>query len=323
MFLKPQFACRRILLVCAILISLFYQSCADRIKSDLIGYKALDEGLVNSNRAIDRSTIGSLIELEKKLTDPVSREKAAIWYPKAQQIQAFSKSVDTYIDDIKTALKKEAGLEDGGGQESFREKDKNSVMRVFTKQDAGKKLLERLKDYRADILSVDSELSKEFGEKFLLTTAVFDSAIGKQDFTKTFFDDIPAIAAVAMLSKFQNNVKLIENKTIAFCRDKVGYFDGFGFSVYRALAMVSSSRVNAGEEIEVTAGVGAFSKAALPEITIDSKKIALDDIGAAVYRFKAPKTAGKYTMPIQIDFVDQEGRKQTISKNIEYTVVVN
>jgi hypothetical protein len=51
-----------------------------------------------------------------------------------------------------------------------------------------------------------------------VTNHYFESSGGRQqDFEKLFFDDIPVVAALAVLSKFQNNIRIIENKIIGFC----------------------------------------------------------------------------------------------------------
>ena len=67
--------------------------------------------------------------------------------------------------------------------------------------------------------------------------------------------------------------------------------DVYTTSIQR-LAVISSSYVKAGQEIEITSGIGAFSKAAMPTISINKKNISLDADGAARYRFKASDKPG-------------------------------
>jgi gliding motility-associated protein GldM len=74
-----------------------------------------------------------------------------------------------------------------------------------------------------------------------------------------------------------------------------------------------------GQEIEITAGVGAFSTGARPQITINGSGAALGEDGAARAKFAAGGV-GTHSVPVTIRYTDQEGNPQTITKNIEYTV---
>ena len=307
-----------VLLVCSIFSGVFFSSCADKIKTDIIAFEALDEGLVNSNIVIGRQNQTVLESLQQKLTEPLTVEKAKLWYPKAEVIQRLSKDIYTYIEGLRSDLKKEAGLKTNDGVESFKESDKISVMRLFEKKGKAEELYERLKNYKRDLLAIDLELGKEFNNTIVLTTPAFDAAKEKQDFNKTFFDDIPAAAALAVLSKFQNNTKIIENKTIGFCNAKTNsaiIIDWWP----TALVNQNINHARVGESIEITAGVGSFISSSKTEVAINGKKVPVGEGGVAVYKFNADKP-GKYVVPVAVSFTDQEGKKQTITKNIEYTV---
>jgi len=312
-------AVRNAVIMPVLLVCIIVSSCADKIKTSIIAYRALDGSLVVSNSMIDKQTQHFLVELENKRMDPATAEKASIWHPKAQLIRKLCSEIYGYLEVLKSDLKKEAGLKINDGGESFKETDKNAVIRLFEKKGKGEEVYERLKTYEKNMLTVDPELSKEFTDSILLTTPEFDAAMEKSDFTKTFFDDIPTIAALAMLSKFQNNVVVVENNTVNYCNNKV-WSHIRDYDIYAAFAVTNSSYVEAREEIEITAGVGAFSRSAKPEIIVAGQNIPIDADGAAHYKFKVSNKPGKYKVPVQISFFDQDGKKQTVVKSIEYTV---
>ena len=308
------------LLVCTVFLQLFFSSCADKIKTDIIAFRALDEGLANSNRTIEKSSQTLYAYLEQKTTEPATAEKARVWYPKAQLIQKLSKDIYSYIEGLRAELKKEADLQTNDGIESFKESDKNAVMRLFDKKGKGDELYQRLKNYKKDVLATDPQIAKEFGETFILTTKSFDSSEDKHpDLWRTFFDDNPTVAALAILSKFQNNIRINENRMTMFCYDKCSG-EVVKYDTYSAIITQNSSYVKANEEIEITSGIGAFSKAAQPVITINGKTVSIDEGGAAHYKFKTSDKPGKHIVPVEISFTDQEGKKQTITKSVEYTV---
>ena len=209
------------LLVCLVFPALFFASCADKIKTSINVYRAMDEGLINSNMAIHDQSEKVLVALQEETTDPKMNEKAQVWYPKAQHIQKLSNDVYVYIEGLKSALKKEAGLKASDRPDSFRENDKNAVIHLFEKKDKAQELYERLKNYKKDVLAIDPLLGVEFSKTIVVTTSTFDGAKEKQDFFRTFFDDTPTAAALGLLSKFQNNVRINENRIITSCYNRI------------------------------------------------------------------------------------------------------
>ena len=90
----------------------------------------------------------------------------------------------------------------------------------------------------------------------------------------------PAIAAMTILSKFQNDVKSSEAQMIDYCHKKIGEvvirYDQTGV-IYGA----NSTYLMPGEKLSVYAGVGAFSSAAQPTITINGQAVKVDADGKA------------------------------------------
>src|SRR5262245_3649484 len=64
---------------------------------------ALNEGLETSNEFINISNSEILNLLQEKTIEPISQERARIWYPNADKIRVLSDSVYNYLE----ALKKE------------------------------------------------------------------------------------------------------------------------------------------------------------------------------------------------------------------------
>jgi len=143
-----------------------------------------------------------------------------------------------------------------------------------------------------------------------------DSAV----FAKSFFNDIPVIAACAMLSKLENNIRVIENSYINFCHSKTIVYN-HGYEVFSIILGQSSSCVKGGDNIEITGGVGAFSVAAQPKFTVDGQFIPVDENGVMVYKFNAPPKAGNYNKHIVLEYVTPDGTRKTIKKDLEYKVI--
>ena len=77
----------------------------------------------------------------------------------------------------------------------------------------------------------------------------------------------PTIAALTILSKFENDVKNAENQVVTYCHNKIGQVE----IIYnKAVPLISQSAnyIMPGQKVKVKAGVGIFSSAAAPHITI-------------------------------------------------------
>ena len=79
-----------------------------------------------------------------------------------------------------------------------------------------------------------------------------------KDFTRAYFHMTPTVAALTILSKFQNNVKNAENLEASYCHNQVGAVK-FVLNKFQAIATVNSQYLMPGEKLTVTAGVGAFN----------------------------------------------------------------
>jgi gliding motility-associated protein GldM len=133
-----------------------------------------------------------------------------------------------------------------------------------------------------------------------------------------YFRMVPTVAATTMLTKFQNDIKTAENRTVARFHQMVGEVT-IRFNQYATIKGQNSNYLMPGQELEITAGVGAFSKSALPVITIGGSNVPIGEDGAARTKLAAGGI-GTRSVPVVIKYKDQGGKDQTITENIEYTV---
>ncbi|MBA2563476.1 MAG: gliding motility protein GldM, partial [Chitinophagaceae bacterium] len=277
-------------------------------------FKVVDRSLVNSNLNIDNATGTLYKSLSSKLTDPQSSEKAKIWQPKADMAQKLSEEMNAYLENLKITLKQEANLKIMDGKEDYKEDDLEASTRLFETKGRGKELETKLRAYKEAMLNIDPQIRKEF-EKSL---PIDMTPIADKDFTTAFFHMTPTVAALTMLSKFQNNVKNAENQVVTFAHNQIGAVKVI-YDQFAALVGQSSNYVMPGQEVVITAGVGAYSKAAQPQISINGAGINIDAEGRAVYKFQA-SGAGNRSVPVNVTYTKPDGTKESKSFNVEYTV---
>jgi hypothetical protein len=308
MFNSLQKVRSRGLLIYLFFSMMFFPGCLDKPDNNLAAFRSLNESMEDGSTAIVHSTETILRELEEKTKDSSTVYRARIWYPNALHVGNLTKGLYRYIDSLKTELKK-ASSED----------DADVVYLMFEANEQGKELERKIFAYRDSLFAIHDHLDSAF-RTVMFAGYYNDAGKPREGIIRNSFKEIPMIAAVAMLSHVQQNIRTIENRMTRFCRNKTPDFDDY-FYTFSAIIGQSSTIVEAGDMIEIFAGVGAFNKMARAEVTINGRAVPLQDEGVASYKLKAPDKPGKHIVPVKITYINQEtGRKDTINKRITYTV---
>lgn len=289
------------------------------VSSEILNaFKTVNRSLENTNVTVDKSTQTIMTSLDQKRSEGATAVKAAYWYPKAKAVQDYSKEAFDYIQKIKNEI-----IRRGGGdvnKKNFKADNLDIATRMMVDKGEGKKLLQMLTEYRKNVLAVDGSIDSTFSTTLPIDlTAPKTQSKANKSWESAYFRMVPTVAALTILSKFQNDIKTSENRIIQHCHNKVGEVI-VRYDTYTAFAATNSSYVMPGDKMEITAGVGAFSKAALPTISIAGNVIPLAEDGAAHKEIVASASLGKHKVPVTIQYTDQEGKLQTITKDIEYTV---
>ena len=291
------------------------------VSSEILNaFKVVDNSLLNSNKNITAANSTLYGSLADKVNDPVTREKATIWNGHAESAKKLSADLMTYIDGLKKQLKEEAGLTLEGGKEKFKEDDLEAATRLFGSEGKklGPELEKKLKEYKAAMLAINPEMGKEFATTLSVDGAQATGQDGQpKDFTDAYFHMTPTVAALTLLSKFQNNVKNSENQMVTYCHEQIGKVK-VKFDKASVLVGQSSDYVMPGQDVTITAGVGAFSSAAAPTISINGSGVSVVD-GQGKYSFKADG-AGTKTVSVNVNYTDQDGNKKSETKTVSYTV---
>ena len=289
------------------------------VSSEILNaFKVVDISLQNSSNNLAAANSTLYKSLSEKLADAKTADKAKIWQPKAAEAKKLSDEMTSYLEGLKKELKSAAGLEMVNGKESFKEDNLDAASHLFDTQGKGKELEAKLKAYKAAMLKIDPLISAKFGKTLPVDV---EPPIGQdgtvKDFTNAYFHMTPTVAGLTLLSKFQNNIKNAENQVVTFCHEQIGavavIFDKTGVLVGQ-----SSNYVMPGQEVTITAGIGAYSSAAQPQISIGGSSVPVID-GKGTYKISA-SGSGPRKVPVTIRYLDQAGVPQTKTEEVQYVV---
>jgi gliding motility-associated protein GldM len=96
---------------------------------------------------------------------------------------------------------------------------------------------------------------------------------------------VPTIAAVTILSKFQNDIKNSESRLVDYLFSKIGE-DDFKFDKIRPFVSLNSKNLMEGQTLTAQIAVGAYSSTVNPEIVVNGQSI------------EAKEGLGTFTMPV-------------------------
>jgi len=316
------------------------------VSSEILNaFKTVNTSIGKSNDALNTKNNGTFMAFKDELADQQTKARAAIWAPKAQNAHTIASTMVTYIEDLKITLKKKSGLKevvgpDGTKEEDFHVDDLDAPTRLFVEEKKGDELYNKLGECRKQLLDVLNPANfadqgptvqnmvkaqrDKFEKTFAIDLNVPKSQTGEKlsndakGWTTNYFHMTPTIAAVTILSKFQNDVTNCETQVVDFCHDQVGHVVNV-LNNFKAIATANTTYAMPGDAIEITAGIGAFNDAAKPDIYVDGQRIPLGPEGTAVYKTTA-SGQGKKSVNVKIDYKDMDGTTKSINKLVEYTV---
>ncbi len=285
-------------------------ACSNNSQNDLVKIKALNEALVASNEAIRQQTNFEYKSLEEKLTPSETRERAIIWYPRAMVIKMYTDSIRNFLTRLKINLADEKNAE-------------NVVHSLVETNHKGNELYHNLIAYQNSILNIDPEIRIIFKDKIITITRPFDSLKSSQEnFVKTFFQGASKEMAIGILNSFENDIDIVENKTVTFCNLKADYIRE-PYTTFSVIIGQSTTHPMPGEIVKISGGVGSFSVRCQPVVKINGIEVSVNSNGVAEYQFKASEKPGRHYVPVTFDYIDENGEKKSIAKSIEYFISKN
>ena len=288
------------------------------VSSEILNaFKTVNDSLEKTNAVVTVSTGDIMTSLQEKLSDAGTAEKAKIWHPRAVTVQQLAGNLYNYIQGLKDTILLKAGANYAKGDSSYKDDNLDIPTRMMVDKGEGKKLYNSLMQFKKDILNIDPIIAQHFGNSLPISLEKPKTKNkGNNTWEAAYFRMVPTVAALTILSKFQNDVKTTENKVITFCHEQVGKVE-FRFNQYEPIIGQNSTILLAGQDLEITAGLAAFNSDQKPVVTIGGAVVPLDDKGLAVKKFPV-NSSGK--IPVHVAYRDQDGKPQEKIVEVEFTV---
>jgi hypothetical protein len=274
---------------------------------------------VNENIKSDNKTL--IERMEYMLEEPLAITIAERVLPQVNKIHLYADSLRLMLDGIKSELIARS--------DSLKMDFVPVVRQLHNEDGVGIRLFEKLAEFKDSIpalISVPGQTNKSYLPKDIpLLNGYSDNlpANEKLQFGKKWleksFGRSSSLMAMIMLNKIENDVLMTEKMVIEYCNSQSCYMPIIYDTQYKPLAILSSTYVKKGQPIEVTAGIGEFTDAMKPRVTINNKDVKPDD-GRAVLQFVADGQPGIHSVMVEIEFYKPDGSKAHVVKRLEYTI---
>ncbi len=289
---------------------------AMNVSSDVLnGFTLVDESLTRSteNAGVQNNMLySSFGEMMEK-----NPEKVREWFVRADSVKAKSERLYLFANELKEMIAKEA---DGNGADYSNLKhreDLEAATFVMLTSGNGEKLHTAITEYRefmASLVNIPSQ--KEMIVNCLSTDIPENDNTLNKNWQEYHFETMPAIAAITLLTKIQNDVRYVEGEVLHTLAKNVDLGD-VRVNEIKALVIPSSKNIVRGGNFSAQIILAAVDSTQRPKIFIDDKQLETDN---GDYTVRCDKT-GNYTLNGYMLVNDGAGAETRYDFTQSYTVV--
>ena len=289
---------------------------AMNVSSDVLnGFTLVDESLTRSteNAGVQNNTLySSLGEMMAK-----NPEKVREWYERANSVKEKSDSLYNFADDLKVRIAKEADGEDADYRNLENREDLEAATFIMLTGNEGARLYKAINSYR-DFMAglVDDQMHKDMIANCLSTELPEGNNVLNKNWQEYHFESMPAIAAITLLTKIQNDVRYVEGEVIHMLSKKVDMGD-VRVNQIKALVIPTSKNIVRGGDFSAQIILAAVDSTQRPQIYIDDTLL---DTENGEYAVRCNST-GDYTLNGYMLVNDGAGMQTRYDFAQNYTVV--
>lgn len=281
----------------------------------LNGFSIVEESLNRTTANSGKENKAIFDDFEEQMRK--NPAKVRQWFEKATAVKDMSDSLYNYAQSLKRQIVMEADGEDGNPADIKNKDDLEAASQVMLAPGTGqgKKLYDAINSYRENILRFVSDPLQKKIISSNLSTAVpqNENTLGK-NWQEYMFEDMPAAAAVTLLSKLQSDIRYAEGEVLHTLVANIGLKD-IRVNKLEAFVVPSSTKLFPGDRMTAKMVMAAVDTTQVPEVYVNGRKINGD-----TYSFNVGGV-GEYNFSGYILMHDIAGNVLRRDFNQKYSVV--
>lgn len=288
------------------------------VSSDVLnGFTLVDDSLTKSSENTGRQneTLYSAFD-EYMKQNP---EKVREWHERATEVREMSDTLYNLAQRLKVRIAKQADGEDGDFRKLVNREDLEAATRVMLAPGIGegKLLYDAITEYRDNMLEmITDSVQKEIIKTSLSTDVPKRDISLLKNWQEYHFENMPAIAAITLLTKIQNDVRYVEGEVLHTLAKKIDMGD-VRVNQIQALVIPTSKNVVRGSDFSAQIILAAVDSTQRPQIFIGDEQLESEN---GEYVARCNKT-GDYTLNGYMLVNDGGGVQTRYDFSQSYTVV--
>lgn len=289
------------------------------VSSDVLnGFSLVQEGIQKTNLNMSARN-----EVQFRYLEDIYRrnpEKAGVWYSKGAELRESSNALYNQIESLKTAVAKAADGPEGDYRHILNNDDLEAaaVTMLNPASNRGRKLrgdVDRFRDY---VSALVSDSAKRVSVKEMLSTKVTPSpgSVGPVTWEQKMFDNMPAVAAVTLLTKLQNDIRQAESEALSSLITNVDIGD-VRVNQLSAYVIPNSNMVIRGGKYSANIVLAAIDTTQRPTVYINGARLNNPD---GIYEF-VPGAVGTHEFSGYIEVPRGDGSLAKHPFKSSYTVI--
>ncbi|WP_341841895.1 gliding motility protein GldM [Chitinophaga caseinilytica] len=273
----------------------------------LNAFDIVNNSIANSNESIANKNDKTYKQFEKLLASDEAKVRPR--KDKADQVRQLSAQTYTYLDSLKEKIIVAAG--GYNDEKEIKSKDNlDAPTRIMENQKQGPALEKQLTDYRNQLLALINPKDRAAFDTSLPLHITLPPQKGpvKKDWTAYHFNMVPTIAAVTLLSKFQNDIRNSEAMIIDKLMKEVSE-DDFTFDKMEAFVSLNSKNFTPGQTLKATVVMGAYSSTVNPTIVINGTSVTASG-GKGVYELPV-NSIGEFKIAGMVQLTKPNGQVES------------
>ena len=287
----------------------------------LNAFKTVDDGIGRSNQSLEVKNAGLFSDFQMQMSmDP---KKAEPFKLKAEESQKLCKSLYDELEKYKQQVIKEAGGYDPKSGQLSGNDNIDIATRIFVEENNGTKIKEAIKKTREQLLALPAAEDKaEFAKSIPL---LIDESKDGMSWEFHKFNHVPTVAAVTLLSKYQNDALAAENELVEYFYKKIDFGQ---HKVDRLTALVNSpsNYIMQGLAYKANVMLTAYSSTQNPDVFIGNFNGQVKKNAAGNYEeISSASETPPLSNPTKVDVSNGLGKIQMPGNNIgqsKYTGVI-
>ena len=292
------------------------------VSSEILhAFEVINESISSSNNSIEAKNDEIYKSFQAKEDDPVQRDRIKKYNDNAKIVKAKSAAMIAKLEEWKNKVIDEAGGREENGEIKRKDNIDASTLLLVEKK-GGDELKAQLIGLRNDLLGVvnpkyKAQIAKDLPIKIVDVEKSDNNPQG--DWATAYFYNMPTMAVVTLMSKFQNDIRnseaLILNQLAAESGEEVIKFDAF-----EAIAVPTTSYALEGQKIEAKILLAAYNKSLDPRISITGGGGAIKEIKDGVGQYEVTASGiGLKTVKGRVA-IDLGGRQEERDFEFQYMV---